>query len=244
MLDALVAVRERLKLLWSESTSGDLESRIRSSLVLAPVALFAVIMGGMWFNVLVLVGAILMSFEWQSITRNLEGDRPHKRRWRWRGVAYIAIVASSFLWLRNLDLAIDGYAGVWIVLWMMTVVWATDIAAYFTGRNLGGPKLAPSISPNKTWSGLIGGVTAAALIGMVFGIITGMPSIGTLFWMSAVTAIVSQGGDLLESHIKRLCGVKDSGDLIPGHGGILDRVDGFVTAAPFVMLLFVLMGKP
>lgn len=244
MLDALAAVRERLRSLWSETTTGNLESRIRSSLVLAPVTLFAVIMGGMWFNVLILVGAILMSFEWQSITRNLEGDRPHKRRWRWRGVAYIAIVASSFLWLRNLDLAIDGYAGVWIVLWMLTVVWATDIAAYFTGRNLGGPKLAPSISPNKTWSGLIGGVTAAALIGMVFGIITGMPSIGTLFWMSAATAIVSQGGDLLESYIKRLCGVKDSGDLIPGHGGILDRVDGFVTAAPFVMILFVLMGKP
>ena len=71
-----------------------------------------------------------------------------------------------------------------------------------------------------------------------------MPTVGKLLWLSAATAVVSQGGDLLESYVKRLCGVKDSGSLIPGHGGVLDRVDGFVTAAPFAMLIFMLMGKP
>lgn len=232
MLDVLVAAKKKLCYLWGEGTTGDLESRVRSSLVLAPLALFAVIMGGVFFNMLVLVCAILMSFEWQSITQNIEGDAAVKNKWRWRGVAYISIVGASFLWLRHLE------SGAVVMLWMVAVVWATDTAAYFAGRSLGGPKLAPSISPNKTWSGLAGGCVAAALIGMVFGIISGMPPIGELFLMSAATALVSQGGDLLESHIKRVCGVKDSGDLIPGHGGILDRVDGFVTAAPFAMLLF------
>ncbi len=227
MLDVLAAAKK----MWGAGAGGNLESRVRSSLVLMPVTLCAVIMGGIWFNLLVLVGAILMSFEWQAMTQNIEGDDAVKNKWRWRGVAYVALFGASFLWLRNLD------SGLWVMLWLMAVVWATDIAAYFTGRSLGGAKLAPSISPNKTWSGLVGGVVAAALIGMVFGIISGMPSIGKLFFMSAITAIVSQGGDLLESHIKRLCRVKDSGDLIPGHGGILDRVDGFVTAAPFAVIM-------
>ena len=124
------------------------------------------------------------------------------------------------------------------------MVWTTDIGAFFAGRLIGGAKLAPTISPGKTWAGLVGGICAAALVGMLFAISSGMPTVGKLFWLSAATAIVAQCGDLLESYIKRQCGVKDSGTLIPGHGGILDRVDGFVTAAPFVMIIFMLMGKP
>lgn len=226
-----------------ESMPENLRDRLRSSFVLMPVALLGVLIGGIWFNLMILAGAILMSFEWKSITDEIGTDEETSRKWMWRGVAYIAVVGASFLWLRGLTPAVHGYNGTTVVIWMLCVVWATDIAAYFTGRAMGGPKLAPSISPGKTWSGLGGGVAAAAVIGSLFAMFEHMPGFVALFFLSAFTAVVAQCGDLLESHIKRLCGVKDSGDLLPGHGGVLDRVDGLVTAAPFVMIALTLMGQ-
>ena len=233
MLDVLAAVRKK----FDTNLFGDLEARFRSSVMMAPVVLIAVILGGLWFNLMVLVAAVLMSFEWQNITAHIEGDEATKQKWHWRGVVYITLAGASLLWLRYLQT----YHGGWVVIWLLTVVWVTDIGAFFSGRIIGGAKLAPSFSPSKTWAGLVGGMCAAALLGMLFSISSGMPSIGKLFWLSAATSLVAQGGDLLESYIKRLCGVKDSGDLIPGHGGILDRVDGFVTAAPFAMIIFMMM---
>lgn len=236
MLDALAAAKNR----FNTKLPDDLEARVRSSVMMAPVVLFAVIVGGLWFNLLVLVIAVLMSFEWQNITANIEGDASTRQKWHWRGVTYITIAGASLLWLRGLET----YHGGWVVIWLLSVVWATDIGAFFAGSIIGGARLAPAISPGKTWAGLTGGAVLASLVGSIFAISSHMPTIGKLFWLSAATAVVSQCGDLLESYIKRLCGVKNSGTLIPGHGGVLDRVDGFVTAAPFVMLMFMLMGKP
>ncbi len=134
--------------------------------------------------------------------------------------------------------------GVLGLLWMFAVVWATDIAAYFTGRTFGGPKLCPAISPKKTWSGFIGGVVAAALGGLLvawggrhFGLSLPFGLVG-IAALSIVASIASQIGDLGESALKRHCQVKDSSHLIPGHGGVMDRLDGFWAVC--LMVSFVL----
>ena len=119
---------------------------------------------------------------------------------------------------------------------MFSIIWATDIFAFFAGRTFGGPKLAPKISPNKTWSGLAGGVIASMLIGLMSSL---MFSGGVVFFViiSALLSLIEQGSDLLESKIKRIFGVKDSGNIIPGHGGVLDRLDGMMLLAPTVLFL-------
>ncbi len=142
------------------------------------------------------------------------------------GVIYIGLPAVSLLWLRNAS-----EQGAALVLWLFFVVWATDTCAYFAGRAIGGPRLAPRVSPKKTWAGLTGGMMGAALVGGLFTLGRG----GTVLWASALAAalaVVAQMGDLFESWLKRRVDVKDSGDLIPGHGGLLDRVDGLLFAAP------------
>ena len=126
--------------------------------------------------------------------------------------------------------------------WMTTValVWACDSGAYFAGRLIGGPKLAPAISPNKTWAGSIGGVVAAVLLTLI--VVVARPDLNAgigLILFSAPLAIISQAGDLLESHLKRVAGVKDSGKLLPGHGGLLDRLDGLVPVAPLAAAWFI-----
>lgn len=134
------------------------------------------------------------------------------------GVAYVGLGAIALLFLRGQP---HGFA---LALWALLVVWATDIGAFFAGRRIGGPKLAPRISPNKTWAGLAGGVLAAAVVGGAWAAVTHLPAMA--FWLAPVLAIVAQAGDLLESGMKRRAGVKDSGALLPGHGGVLDRIDG------------------
>jgi phosphatidate cytidylyltransferase len=142
------------------------------------------------------------------------------------GVIYVGLPALALVWLRN---HVPG--GAEHVLWLFLVVWATDIFAYFAGRSIGGAKLAPSISPGKTWAGLYGGMAGAGLTGGVVAL-----AFGAGFWpasvLAALLAVVAQIGDLFESALKRRAGVKDSGHLIPGHGGLLDRIDGLVFAAP------------
>jgi phosphatidate cytidylyltransferase len=119
------------------------------------------------------------------------------------------------------------------VLFLMLVVWAGDIGAYLVGRLVGGPRLAPSISPGKTWSGAAGGTLCAVLAGLA--VAPAHPVAACV--LALVLSIVAQAGDLLESAIKRHFGVKDSGRLIPGHGGLLDRLDGVVAAAPAMLLI-------
>ncbi len=119
---------------------------------------------------------------------------------------------------------------------------ATDVGAYFFGRLIGGPKLAPRISPAKTWSGLAGGVGCAACAGVLVAIAVDGGNIVLIAVLSGVLAVVAQIGDLIESVVKRHFGVKDAGNLIPGHGGVLDRLDGFLTVAPVTGLMTWIAG--
>lgn len=136
------------------------------------------------------------------------------------GYFYIAIPAFALLLLNWLS---------WqSVIWVMVVTWATDIFAYFAGRSIGGPKLAPAISPNKTWAGLIGGMAGAGILGAVVAWLFGLGA--PLLYLGAPMGLIAQAGDLYESWVKRRAGVKDSGTILPGHGGVLDRLDGLLPA--------------
>jgi phosphatidate cytidylyltransferase len=146
--------------------------------------------------------------------------------WHLLATPYICLPIVALILLRR-----DPDLGLAVILWLFCVIWATDICAYFTGRTLGGPKLAPRASPNKTWSGLAGGVVGAAAVGVATAMILGQGSVVALAAFSGALAVAGQGGDIAESAIKRRFGVKDSSKLIPGHGGVMDRVDGLVAAA-------------
>jgi len=155
------------------------------------------------------------------------------------GVPYVGLTAVALIWLRGAD-----GAGRDSVLFVLLTVWATDISAYVAGRVVGGPRLAPSVSPGKTISGAVGGLAGALLVGWLSAAALGgarSPGCAPMLVAGAL-GIVAQAGDLMESWIKRRYGVKDSGHLIPGHGGLLDRLDGVLTAAPAAALLALLGG--
>ncbi|MDG4897809.1 phosphatidate cytidylyltransferase [Mesorhizobium sp. WSM4976] len=146
--------------------------------------------------------------------------------WEASGVAYAALSSFSLAYLRD-----DNHSGLMAILFLFAVVWATDIAAYFVGRAVGGPKLAPSISPGKTQSGAVGGAVGGLVAGLLLAIAAGAGNLVQLGLAALALSIVSQVGDLFESWVKRRHGAKDSSNLIPGHGGVMDRVDGLVAAA-------------
>lgn len=148
------------------------------------------------------------------------------------GIAYICVPVAALLFLRGQQ---PHAFGLLLAFWTLALVWATDIGAYFAGRAIGGPKLAPRISPSKTWAGLAGGVLAALVLGFLLHRFAGLPI--QLAAASGLLAVAAQMGDLLESGMKRKAGVKDSGALLPGHGGVMDRLDGVVAAAPLAALL-------
>jgi len=150
----------------------------------------------------------------------------------------LAFAGVSFVWLRT-----DFIYGLHIALWLPLTVIAADVGAYFAGRFIGGPKLAPRISPNKTISGAVGGQVAAVIVGTAYAAIAGVGSIPLIALVSFLVAIVSQAGDLTESAAKRRYGVKDSSSLIPGHGGLLDRFDGLIAAVLFMGLITAVAGK-
>ena len=154
------------------------------------------------------------------------GDPPEKAWWSAAGVYYAGLPAVALVWLRT-----DPNYGWFAILFLFVIVWTTDSAAYAFGRMIGGPKLAPRISPGKTWAGLAGGVATASVASVVFAYFLGGTSYAILGLIGAVLSLVSQLGDLAESAIKRLFGFKDTSNLIPGHGGVLDRMDGLVAAA-------------
>jgi phosphatidate cytidylyltransferase len=154
--------------------------------------------------------------------------------WMIFGVAYVGLPAAAFIALRGEELS-----GMLIIMWLLIVVWAADILAYFAGRLIGGPKLAPRLSPNKTWSGLAGAITGAGAAGLAFGEATGLGGPLLVLGLGALLGLVEQLGDIFESALKRRYGIKDSGTLVPGHGGILDRVDGLVAAALVLATLVV-----
>jgi phosphatidate cytidylyltransferase len=154
------------------------------------------------------------------------------------GIPYLGLAAVALVWLRR-----QPESGGVNVIVLLLVVWASDIGAYVFGRALGGPRLAPSISPGKTWSGAVGGLLTAAAVGLLASLILGH---GPPVWRPVVFAVligvVGQAGDLFESRLKRHFGVKDSGTIIPGHGGLLDRMDAVLTAAPVAALLALILG--
>jgi phosphatidate cytidylyltransferase len=183
---------------------------------------------GIW---VLISGAVMVA----ALARLEHDARPF---WLGLGAVYVGLPCLAILWLR-----VQPNGGLATLLWMFALVWAVDTGAYAAGRLIGGPKLAPSISPKKTWAGLLGGVAAAAAVG--FAAYSLLPQ-GNGLWLvpvSGALALVEQAGDLFESAAKRRAGVKDSSNLIPGHGGALDRLDGLLAVSIAVAALAVILGR-
>jgi phosphatidate cytidylyltransferase len=163
-------------------------------------------------------------------------SRAH-RGWCVGGLLYAGALLIAPVLLRR-----DEVLGFPALVFLFLVVWMTDIVAYFAGRALGGPKLMPSVSPNKTWSGAIGGAIGGVIGGVALASYIGIGNLVAIGILAFVLSIAAQGGDLLESAIKRRFNVKDAGRLIPGHGGVMDRVDGFLIAAIVAAAIGVVRG--
>ncbi|WP_340109165.1 phosphatidate cytidylyltransferase [Pikeienuella sp. HZG-20] len=155
--------------------------------------------------------------------------------WSLGGALYLGAALSFFVWLLGAP-----EHGLQVIVWLVLVVVATDVGAYFIGRLIGGPKLWPRVSPNKTWAGALGGATLAALAALLVGLAAGRGASGGAELAAIGVSIVSQAGDLGESAFKRRFGKKDSGWILPGHGGLLDRLDGLLAATLAVGLLSLL----
>ena len=164
--------------------------------------------------------------------------------WAFSGLLYAGVLIVS---VTSLRMSVYPVHALNSILWLFAVVWGTDILAYFGGRLIGGPKLWPAISPSKTWSGFLTGVIGGALAG-TFVLFSQTPpsqrSIFTFMVLGLLAAAVSQAGDFFESAVKRRFGVKDASNLIPGHGGFMDRLDGFIAASAFAAFLGLLRGGP
>ncbi len=158
-----------------------------------------------------------------------------RRIWAAGGLVYAGAVLTGAIMLRR-----DVELGLAALLFLFAVVWATDTLAYFAGRALGGPKLAPKISPNKTWSGAIGGAAGAVLAGVAVAMLAGLPNLWAIALVALLLSIAAQAGDLFESAVKRRFGAKDASHLIPGHGGFMDRLDGFAAAVTAAVVFGVL----
>ena len=242
----------------------DLALRSASAIVLMPVAIYCVWIGGIWFQMFLGGLAVLMAFEWVTIvhkgderalavhvlaglagvfvteTQGLDAASAaililwlisvlmwlvraaEGTIWSLLGVFYIGLPIVTFVLLRE-----DGPLGPIAIFWCFAIVWAADICAYFAGRAIGGPKLAPRLSPKKTWAGLGGAIVGAMIISAIFAFALNF-NIWALVVLAALLTCVGQLGDIFESAMKRRYGVKDSGNFIPGHGGVLDRVDGLL----------------
>ncbi|MBL8906682.1 MAG: phosphatidate cytidylyltransferase [Rhizobiales bacterium] len=152
--------------------------------------------------------------------------------WPYVGIPYAAAATMALMVLGT-----DHAYGALSIIWLMAVIWAADSLAYFAGRTIGGPRLAPILSPKKTWAGLGGAIAGGILAALAVGLAAGLGSLAVLALLGGILAVVGQAGDLFKSALKRSYGVKDAGHLIPGHGGVLDRVDGLVAAAMVAALI-------
>ena len=217
---AVFMAQELTRLLYGHPEVGPVDWRGSAGLVVAGLAAIVLTTAGMPAGALAAGGAIL-AFA-------LAG-----RSWTGRSFGpplvaypYLVLALVALIWLRS-----DPEWGLAAIFWLLTMVWAIDVFAYFAGRFIGGPKLAPRISPKKTWAGLLGGMAGAAMVGIATSLWIGIGSPLLLALIGVGMTVIEQAGDFFESALKRRAGVKDSGNLIPGHGGILDRVDGLVAVA-------------
>lgn len=213
---------------WGDLTGADPQQRKAAMFAISiPLALLCPLAAGIDWPVLIAAAAAFFFVAFTSRKPALAC-----------GVPYILLPIVALQFLRGEQ----PYAfGLLLAFWALGLVWATDIGAYFAGRSIGGPKLAPRVSPSKTWSGLAGGVLAALVVGFLLHRFAGLPI--QLAAASGLLAVAAQLGDLLESFMKRRAGVKDSGTLLPGHGGVLDRLDGVATAAPLAALIYLLLAQ-
>jgi phosphatidate cytidylyltransferase len=243
--------------------------RVASAAVLAPLGLAAIWVGGFWWDLVLTILAGLLGLEWERMSGREAGARQgvmpiplvvavagsaghsfvaglvgvfvaalvsslfNRRASAGAGSIYIGLGAIALLYLRHRPPGLED------VLLVVLVVWGCDIGAYLTGRLVGGRKLAPLLSPGKTWSGAVGGLVCGTLSGVAVaaGFHAPPPGLATAAAVSAALSVAAEAGDLLESAIKRHFGKKDSGNLIPGHGGLFDRLDGLIAAAPVACLL-------
>lgn len=222
------------KTLLSLFKKQNIVKRALSALVLAPLALCIIYWGGIIFAASVLLIFALVWIEAYKIIFQAQNITSKQRLvWKVIAVIYSVLPVLSVLYLR----AIPGI-GQSIIFWLCAVVWATDIGGYIFGIIIGGPKILPAISPSKTWSGFMGGIILSFVTYCIikdFLVLNDL--IGAYFVI--IISIISQIGDFLQSAFKRYFKVKDSGNLIPGHGGLMDRLDGFILASIFVAIYFV-----
>ncbi|NPD17538.1 phosphatidate cytidylyltransferase [Xinfangfangia sp. D13-10-4-6] len=250
---------------------GDLLPRILSAIVMLAVGGFAVWIGGVWFAGLAVIASSLMAWELSRMTRGEGFDASILVALLTFAVLVLAIFTPAswslpFLLLPSLIgtltprrdiLAFAPYAliivltaialillrqinGLWALVWLISVVVASDVLGYFAGRILGGPKFWPKVSPKKTWSGTVAGWIGAVLVGVIFWRVMGWSA--DILWISPLIAFAGQLGDIAESAIKRRAGVKDASNMIPGHGGLMDRFDALAFAAVLAIALNLALG--
>ena len=208
-----------------------LHKRVLSALVLGPLTLWIIYLGGYPFLGFIILGGLLSLYEFYGMERQGRKFLPMMAVW----MVYTLICAAAFLQLR-----LNFADGLYLVLAVMVTVWACDIGAYVVGKNVGGPKLVPVLSPKKTWSGLIGGMICSGLTLMFLDMWHDSFSVHHIFVFltGVILGAVGQAGDLLISSIKRRVGVKDTGHIIPGHGGVLDRIDSLLLVVPVFLVLY------
>ena len=207
-----------------------------SSLVLAPLVLAITWYGGWPFVALWTIAACIVLWEWSMLAKAVPSAVAYLG-WMVAGLLYAAVLALAPAVLRG-----DAVLGFVAIVFLFAVVWSTDVFAYFAGRALGGPKLLPAVSPKKTWSGAAGGTLGAVAAGLIVVKVAGLQLTLGVAAVALLLSVVSQLGDLLESAIKRRFNAKDASHLIPGHGGLMDRLDGFLTAALAAAMVGLLRG--
>ena len=223
----------------SAPARSNLTLRIVSSAVMAPVAIGIAWLGGWPFVLFWAAAACIVLWEWtRLVTRSGRAESYGSFfAWMTAGLFYAGVVLLAPVILRR-----DPSFGFVAVLFLFAVVWTTDIVAYYVGRAVGGPKLWRAVSPNKTWSGALGGVLGGVTAALIVAKLAGLGVASMLVLVAIGLSIASQAGDLLESALKRQFGAKDASDLIPGHGGLMDRLDGFLTAALAAVMVGLLRG--
>ena len=213
---------------------NELTKRIVSGVLLAALLLGDLWLGSYAYAGLLIIGGLVVYREFFRLVDQMTPSTIARVTWLLFGLAYVGSAGFGLWALRSIEG--DGF---FYSLWLFLVVWATDVGAYIFGRSIGGPKIAPSISPSKTWAGLFGGIVfvTVVMVGLsMFGrwdhaFFSG-PSLAISFAIWGIPLVfLAQGGDFFESWMKRRAGVKDSGTLIPGHGGLFDRVDGLLPVA-------------